>query len=156
MDDKFATGFQRRAKKFVAFLRILVLALATGCSSFNCDWRKTPVQPAPNSVEGRWEGRWLSDANGHSGKLRCLMTRINETQCRARFRATYAGILHFSYTVPLTMQPHFGGWEFDGEANLGKLAGGVYYYEGRMSPTNFWSTYKSKYDHGTFQLHRPE
>ena len=109
-----------------------------------------------NSIEGRWEGRWLSEVNGHSGELRCLMTRVDESRCHARFRATYGKVLHFSYAVPLSIQKHFDGWEFSGEANLGKLAGGIYYYEGRANPTNFFSTYRSQYDHGTFELHRPE
>ena len=39
--------------------------------------------------------------------------------------------------------------------NLGWLAGGVYHYEGRADATNFFSTYTSKYDHGTFQMTRP-
>ena len=84
------------------------------------------------------------------------MIRESEQLFRARFRATYYGILHFSYAVPLTMQEHDGGWEFSGEANLGRLAGGSYYYEGRAALTNLHSTYRSKYDHGLFELHRPE
>ncbi len=34
-------------------------------------------------------------------------------------------------------------------------SGGVYHYDGDATPTNFFSTYKSKYDHGTFQMTRP-
>jgi hypothetical protein len=139
--------------RFAATLLALTLC---GCSSFNREWRRTSLPPLPNSVEGRWEGRWLSEVNGHNGTLRCIMTRVNDSEYRARFRATYARAFKFSYTVNLEMQPHFDGWEFNGEANLGKLAGGVYYYEGRVSPTNFFSTYRSKYDHGTFELRRPE
>jgi hypothetical protein len=84
------------------------------------------------------------------------MSRESDEVYRARFRATYVGILHFSYAVPLTMRKHDGGWEFNGEANLGRLAGGNYYYEGRAAVTNLHSTYRSKYDHGTFELQRPE
>jgi hypothetical protein len=36
------------------------------------------------------------------------------------------------------------------------MAGGVYTYEGSASATNFTSTYNSKYDHGVFQMRRPE
>ncbi len=135
---------------------LLTAALLCGCSSFNRDWRGARSQAVPaNSIEGRWEGRWTSDVNGHHGALRCLMTQATNSVYHARFRATYARILHFSYTVPLTAQSHYGGWEFNGEADLGKLAGGVYDYEGRISSTNFHSTYRSKYDHGTFELQRP-
>jgi hypothetical protein len=135
----------------------LLALLLCGCSVFNRDWKRASAQGIqPNSAEGPWEGRWISETNGHSGNLRCLMTRVSDSEYRARFRATYANVLHFSYTVPLEMHSHFDGWEFNGEANLGKLAGGIYYYEGRVSPTNLFSTYRSKYDHGTFELQRPE
>ncbi len=144
----------RNLKGFAALLCFLLLC---GCSTFNRDWRSAAKNPAPaNSVEGRWEGRWLSDANGHTGALRCLVTRVDEAHCRARFHAIYGKVLRFTYTVPLTIQSHVDGWEFDGEENLGKLAGGVYYYEGRANATNFSSTYRSTYDHGTFEMHRPE
>jgi hypothetical protein len=137
-------------------LTLLALGLC-GCSSFNRDWRSAETLPtSPHSIEGRWEGRWDSEANGHNGKLRCLMTRISDSEYRARFRATYARVLKFSYTAELRMQPHHEGWEFNGEADLGKLAGGVYYYEGRISSSNMFSTYRSKYDQGTFELQRPE
>ena len=116
-----------------------------GCSTFNREWRLAGQTPAlADSIEGRWEGRWLSEVNGHNGQLRCLMRRQQDTGWQARFRATYGKILHFSYTVPLTVQEHYGGWEFNGEENLGKFAGGVYYNEGRASDTNFAATYRSK------------
>ena len=135
----------------------LPLLLACGCSTFNRDWKRTAQQPTQSdSIEGRWEGKWLSEVNHHTGGLRCLLTRTGDESCTARFRATYGSLFHFSYTVTLEIQPHYGGWEFDGQEDLGKLAGGVYCYEGRASPTNFFSTYRSKYDHGVFEMHRPE
>jgi hypothetical protein len=144
------------AKYFVFLTGFFALVALTGCSSFNRDWKKAAAQPASGSIEGRWEGEWVSEENGHSGNLRCLITRDGESGVKARFRATYAKVLRFSYTVPMSLGPHFDGWEVNGEANLGKLAGGTYYYEGRISPTNFFSTYRNKYDHGIFQLHRPQ
>lgn len=150
-----STRSRRRRDRFTACAVLLSLLLVCGCSSFNHDWRKaTPV--APDSIEGRWEGSWISDVNGHHGKLRCLLTREEDSRYRARFRATYWKVFRFSYAVPLEFHPHDTGWELNGEANLGKLAGGVYYYEGRASLTNLYSTYRSKYDHGRFELRRPE
>lgn len=148
---------QRPWQRIGALAGLCSLLALCGCSTFNRDWRRAAAQPAaPASVEGRWEGRWLSGVNGHKGKLRCLLTRGNQEWFQARFRATYGGIFRFSYTVPLALQAHDIGWELSGEADLGKLAGGNYYYEGRVTPTNFASTYRSKYDHGTFELRRPE
>ncbi|TAK99407.1 MAG: hypothetical protein EPO07_10845 [Verrucomicrobia bacterium] len=108
-----------------------------------------------NSLAGRWEGRWLSDVNHHTGTLRCLMTPEADGKLRARFHATFWKIFHAGYTVTLVTEPRDDAWQFHGEENLGWLGGGVYRYEGRASTTNFFSTYKSDYDHGTFELHRP-
>jgi hypothetical protein len=143
-------------KTQIRLIAILILLLACGCSTFNRDWRRAVKQPVDQtSPEGRWEGRWISESNGHNGKLRCLMSRESDSIYRAKFRATYAGILHFGYTARWEMHSHDIGWEFDGEADLGKMAGGVYYYEGRTTGTNLVSTYRSKYDHGRFEMHRP-
>lgn len=154
------SGSSRGTGRFACGLMavaVLLLLMACGCSTFNRDWKEAAQQPTPSdSIEGRWEGEWLSEVNGHSGKLRCLLLRAGDERCAARFRATYGKVFRFSYTVPLTVQPHYGGWEFNGQENLGRLAGGVYYYEGRASPTNFFSTYRSKYDHGIFGLRRLE
>jgi len=136
---------------------LVATAFLFGCSSFNLDWKKAAQDPIPsNAMTGRWEGTWTSLSNGHTGTLRCLMSKTNEAQYVARFRATYKKILSFSYTVPLSVEPHYDGWEFSGEADLGKAAGGDYYYEGRANLTNFFSTYKASKDHGVFEMRRPK
>ncbi|MGC3959835.1 MAG: hypothetical protein QM813_18490 [Verrucomicrobiota bacterium] len=135
---------------------IVLAALACGCSSFNRQWKQAGQQPAPtDAITGRWEGRWFSDANAHTGKLRCIITHQTNDLYAARFRATYMKILRFSYTVPLTINASNAVWHFQGEENLGAMAGGVYRYVGSATPTNFHSTYDSKYDRGTFEMQRP-
>ena len=106
-------------------------------------------------MEGRWQGRWSSDANGHNGKLLCFVSRQEDGDYAARFKATYKRVLKFSYTVPITVEHTNGVWHFHGEENLGKLAGGIYQYDGTATPTHFHSTYHSKYDHGVFEMERP-
>lgn len=133
----------------------LLLATLTGCSSFNRDWKKAAVSPTGN-IQGRWEGTWNSQANGHSGKLRCLLERLSEDSYRARFDSTYKKILHFKSTVVLNGSVTNDIFHFNGEAKLPWWAGGIYDYEGKVSATDFFSTYKCKYDHGTFQMTRPE
>jgi len=108
---------------------------------------------ASSGLEGRWEGQWLSDVNGHHGKLRCIVKKEGDIY-PARFHAKYQKILSFGYTVALKAEPFENGFKFRGEANLGALAGGVYYYQGHADTTNFSSTYSCKYDHGTFQMQR--
>jgi len=131
-----------------------VVLIGASCSSFNREWSKTGRNPvAVSGLEGRWEGQWISDVNGHHGKLRCIVNKYGDAY-RARFHAKYRKILSFGYTVPLKAEPTDHGYKFRGEANLGSLAGGIYRYEGHAEATNFFSTYSSKYDHGTFQMQR--
>src|ERR1041384_1571608 len=126
---------------FVLLLMLVVLA-TTGCSTFNRDWKTAAATPTPtNDLAGRWQGTWESGVNGHSDKLRCLVSRQSETNYTARFHAKYRKIFSFGYTVNLAVKESDGNFQFQGEANLGKLAGGLYYYVGQASTTNFSSTY---------------
>ena len=134
---------------------ILLLLISTGCSSFNRDWKKAASIPQPNTIQGRWEGTWASQPSGHTDKLRCLLEKISEQSYRARFDSTYKKVLHFKSTVVLNGTTTNAVFHFNGEAKLPWWAGGVYNYEGSINLTNFFSTYNCKYDHGTFQMTRP-
>lgn len=152
---------------FSGGLLAVLLGLSAGCSSFHGDYRRElaaasswsaahPGQPQPG-IEGVWEGRWVSDVNGHQGKLRCILKPGTNDMFQARFHATYAKVMTFGYTVPLRMTPDTtaGAFQFQGEANLGKLAGGIYTYSGKVTPRELNSTYSSARDHGRFELLRP-
>ncbi len=135
----------------------LALGILTGCSTFNRDWNEEPARVIiPTDISGHWQGSWRSEVNGHHGALRCIVRQEDEHHYQARYRAIYGKIFSFEYTVPITVERSRDLFTFKGEANLGKLAGGIYDYEGTASPTNFYSTYRSKYDHGVFQMTRPD
>ena len=142
-----------------AFKRIcfaVAVALLTGCSSFHNEWKAASKAPIPsNSVEGPWTGDWRSDVNGHHGSLRCVVTKTSDTTYRAHFRAHFLKIFRFTYAATLNGHETNGVVTLQGEADLGKLAGGVYKYEGKATPTDFRSTYASKHDHGSYQMARP-
>ena len=134
-----------------------VLPMVTGgCTSFDHDWQNAARQfPSPEDIQGRWQGVWLSDVNHHTDSLRCVITKKSDGVYKARFLARYHRVLSFGYTTLLKTEPDGAEWKFTGEANLGWLKGGVYHYEGRASVTNYFSTYRCKYDNGTFQMGRP-
>lgn len=133
-----------------------LLIAGSGCSSFNYEWRRTVKTEVPNnSPQGPWEGRWKSDANGHSGRLRCLITSKGPTGTEARFRATFARIFTYEYAVPVSLIQETNRLHLEGAANLGWLAGGRYTYDGFLTSTQFNSTYRSRHDHGVFELTRP-
>ena len=109
-------------------------------------------------LAGRWEGTWRSDRNGHNDQLRAVIETGSNGVYSTRFHAKYKiGIFRFSfgYAVPLQVEGTNDTYRFQGESDLGWLAGGVYRYEGTATGTNFSSTYRSKYDHGKFEMRRP-
>ncbi|MEO6183611.1 MAG: hypothetical protein ABIP71_11040 [Verrucomicrobiota bacterium] len=155
MQEKFRNSSGLVTRYAFVFLAILWLA-SSGCSTFNRDWKKTTEVSNLNGIEGRWQGTWTSDANGHSGGLRCILEKVSETIYRARFDSTYKKVLHFKSTVILNGTNNLANVRFNGEAKLPWWAGGLYRYEGSASATNFFSTYNCRYDHGTFQMIRPD
>lgn len=134
----------------------MALAVA-GCSSFHREWKSAGRVPAPATIEGRWQGRWRSEETRHTDDLRCLITRTTNNVYLARFHAKYRAVFHISvgYTVPLTVEALEGHFQFEGSANLGAMAGGLYSYKGHATATNLFSTYSCKYDHGVFEMTRP-
>jgi len=132
--------------------------LLGGCSAFDRDWdAAAKVQPSsPTDITGRWQGTWKSDASGHDGGLRCLITRIDPRTYHARYAATYGGIFHFGYEMDLIATPEQDWIKFEGQADLGSMAGGVYHYEGHANAEKFYATYHCDKDHGRFDMNRPE
>jgi len=140
------------------FLVAFATLVLTGCSTFNYEWRQAGQKPvSTDDITGRWEGRWISQANGHNDKLRALITKMDTNHYDVKFHAAYKKwiTVHFGYAVRMETRPRANGVAFHGSENLGALAGGVYTYDGHADPTNFFSTYDSKYDHGTFEMKRP-
>jgi len=145
---------QALRKQFVRGFALAALLMLSGCSTFNRDWQAAAVNPNPaSSIEGRWEGKWLSNHNGHTGRLRALVRKLDNGQYETRFHAKYGFIFSFGMQANLDVKPAGELWLFSGQEDLGKPYG-VYRYEGKASATNFFSTYKASFDHGIFQMVR--
>jgi hypothetical protein len=131
------------------------MVLMFGCSNFNREWDKAAAQQ-PEGVEGAWVGRWQSEAGHGGGNLKCLLTRRSDGQYDSRFYATYWGFMRFHMPVVLKGTPGVGTkMDVSGSEDLGWLRGGVYEYEGTVTPADFSCTYRSKHDQGTFIMKRP-
>jgi len=131
---------------------LAALAALSGCSTFERDWRVQSSFPPEPGLQGCWQGVWASQVSGHTDSLRCIIGKAEDGTYRARFKAKYRKVLSFGYTVPLKVERRGDKESFQGQANLGWLAGGVYHYKGSSDSTNFQSTYSCKYDHGTFRM----
>jgi hypothetical protein len=134
----------------------LLASFTSNCARFHQEWLQYPPRTETADISGRWDGEWVSEVNGHRGQLKCIVIRLDAYQCRASFHATYWNFLRACYSVNLTVNEVNGRFKFHGEVDLGKLAGGVYQYEGEVADKEYFSTYKCRYDHGAFHLHRIE
>lgn len=134
-------------------LGMLLVVAATGCSSFNRDWKSTAATPGATGMAGCWDGDWRSDANGHHGRLRAIATPIGPDQYRVRFRANYAGIFRFNYAMDMAVRRDRDGQSgFEGEANLGLW--GVYRCAGTLGTNTLQARYDATHDQGVFRLNR--
>ena len=134
------------------------------CSSdFRKVWKRDigPAPPPANGVAGKWEGTWLSAANGHHGNLRCVVSGPHEEgKFFAKgdhtffYHATWMKILSGSYKAVHNVQKKSDGYVFKGDHQMPDWAGGRYHYAGTIKGDNFSATYKSSLDHGTFTMKR--
>src|SRR6476659_6061297 len=80
----------------------IALLITAGCKSYNREWKQAAAfAPSEDQFEGRWEGSWRSDHNGHSGRLRCIVSSKGKDSYEANFQAKYQKVLTFHYPVTL-------------------------------------------------------
>ena len=136
----------------------LAALVGAGCSAFDRDWKKAADLPQ-TGIEGRWVGQWKSNHNQHAGLLRCMINRKEGQIFHTRFHAKYKlGIITvgFPYEMDMTVEQVGDNHQFSGKADLGKLAGGVYNYQGSGTTNQITIRFRSPKDHGTFHLQRPK
>ena len=137
---------------FIQNLAHLVAGLVASSRQFRTAWKSAASMPS--DLVGRWQGEWLSDVNGHRGKLKCVIPTVDGDRYKAIFHAVYWKLLRVSYSVWLTAERTGETFAFRGEIDLGRLAGGVYRFDGTSTLHSFAATYDNQYDHGTFRMTR--
>jgi hypothetical protein len=141
----------------------LSMLLLAGCASFERDWKAAEHRSAfakSDAFTGRWDGRWTSakhrTRDGYAGgRLRCLLTKVDDRRYEARFKANWM-IFATSYRTVLGVERHGRELQLAGEHPLSSMFGGVYKYAGRVTPERFTATYDSSYDSGKFEMQRPQ
>lgn len=136
------------------------------CSSFERDWKNATRAPLTQSVPkrhaafaGAWDGQWTSEkhrlpSGPAGGRLRCIFTPVDDTHYRAQFHANWL-CFATGYEVTFDTQRRGGVLTFGGSHDLGAIFGGVYRYDGRVTPAHFLANFASRYDYGRFEMRRP-
>lgn len=140
-----------------ALVSLLALALLTSCSAgFRREW-KTALTTGPQpGVAGAWEGTWMSEVNGHHGRLRAVVSapKNAEGDHDFHYHATWAKILSGAYRAEHRVSPMRGGSSFKGSHQMPEWAGGRYTYEGTVKGDSFEARYECAKDKGVFRMKR--
>ncbi len=105
-------------------------------------------------LAGCWTGCWRSDCNGHDGKLRATITKVDDTHYCARFSGDFWRVFPFRYSVMLTTKQEGDALKLEASKDLGPLFGGTFSFEGTATETDFKATYTSSRDRGEFNMKR--
>lgn len=127
--------------------------MVSGCS-FSREWDRARRASVPaDDITGAWIGTWQNSNNDHTDQLKAVITRVSDTEYRARFKAWWHGIL--SGTFDATLQ---GRWEGNEYVFSGteKVMGWEFTQQGRADASRFVSEYSSDDYRGSFTMHRPE
>lgn len=139
--------------------------LLGACSSFERDWKNAPrgsvarAGAKADPFTGAWDGQWTSEkhrlpSGPAGGRLRCIFTRVDDAHYRARFHANWL-CFATGYEVTFETQRQGGVLAFRGDHDLGMIFGGIYRYQGRVTPGHFSAAFASRFDHGRFEMNRP-
>src|SRR5687767_5977988 len=102
-----------------SFALLLAVSLS-GCSTFHREWKQAAALPTPtDDITGRWQGRWKSEATGHQGTLRCVVSKESPAKYRFLYRPVWKKILHGTYTVLQDVQREGNVFKMHGSADLG-------------------------------------
>ncbi len=158
----------KRASLLRLVLGLLFLTCLPSCgSAFRSAWNKPTVcailppnsanMPKGTRVPGNWEGTWLSEASGHQGNLRCVVSTARNPQGDHEFfyHATWMRILSGSYKAIHNVQRQKDGtYTFKGQHKMPNWAGGLYHYEGTIKGDEFKANYRCPIDNGTYTMKR--
>lgn len=148
-------------KPFLTSVLALVLTLSfSSCATrFKHEWEKAAASPetiAPRSISGAWQGTWKSEATGHQGTLKAFATALDlDSTYAVQYRATWRNFLSATFESEHTIKLRGKDFVLTGQHNLGPMFGGVYHYDGIVTPTAFKCRYRSSLDHGIFEMQRP-
>lgn len=141
------------------FLSLALAALLSSCAGprFNKQWEAALAEQSdsPASITGPWEGTWLSEKNGHTGKLRAIVDETGEDTYNFLYWATWGPGIRGTFQIDCEGEETNGVTKVRGEKKLGPF--GVYGHDAEITPKDFDATFSSEKENlGTFEMSRPE
>lgn len=131
-------------RRLFPFLTTTLLLTALAGCAFDRQWQAASQFASPEyDLAGCWQGTWHNDQNGHQGTLRAIITRQGEHCFLGHFKARCAMAVPFEFEMPLFVTEDGAVYLFEGQEDLGLLAGGVVKYEGSASGNEFQTIFRT-------------
>ncbi len=136
-----------------------LVLLLTGCGPFERQWKQavSAYQAGQTSSPiGPWEGTWKTVTNGHTGKLRAIVTAPENStdDYRFRYHATFKKNLSAGYTAHFPVTRSGSTYRVDGQQKLPLY--GTFRHQATITRDRFNATYSSKKGEiGSFEMKRP-
>ena len=106
-----------------------------------------------DELAGSWRCGWQSCNTGHRGRLNAQFCRIDQTHVRATFKGTFAKVIPLRYRpVQDIVHEQPGLIILQGSKKI--PFGGNFQYNATVSNGQFNATYRSRRDHGSWQMQR--
>ena len=138
------------------FLLLIPALLLPACTGIPRGWSEAKRSTPPDPVSGAWTGTWRSSANGHTGALRAVATKVDRDTWNFRYRASWAKILCAGFSLDVTVKPDGkGGGIVSGSKDLGQTFGGLFTSNGTIKGGHFLANYEAKMDRGVMEMRRP-
>ncbi len=171
MDLEFVLGirkfsfhvFGQRSKKTMKLRHLTYSAVSVLLSScagpgFNKKWEAALAEhPAPQQTDitGPWQGSWNSEANGHTGDLRCIVNETGKDRYNFQYWATWGRGMKGTFAIDCEGARQGGVTRVTGQKKLGPF--GKYSHEAEITPSRFDARFsRQRKNLGTFELSRPE
>tara|TARA_R110002096_G_scaffold16106_29_gene55198 strand:- start:14715 stop:15152 length:438 start_codon:yes stop_codon:yes gene_type:complete len=139
------------------FLSIVLAVLLSSCAGprFHKQWEAALNDPSePGSIAGAWEGSWLSEKNGHTGKLKAIVDETGENTYKFLYWATWGPGMRGTFQIDCEGEEKGGVTTVRGKKKLGPF--GTYQHAAEITETDFDATFSSEKENlGTFELIRP-
>ena len=142
---------------FIAMIGSAMLFVSCAGPSFERAWQQAVAavpEDGKDPIVGPWEGTWETPGDGHSGKLRCLVSpTAADDRYAFRYHATWGKFFSGGYRAEFDVQPTDAGYTVVGSKDLGMF--GEFSHQGLIEGDTFYSTFESGSSKGNFKLFRP-
>ncbi len=132
----------------------LLFLVSCATPGYRNAWKSAQGAPVSKAgIEGAWEGVWISDKNGHTGDLRCVVTKTGDDEYLFHYWATWAGGMKGAFKITCEAEERQGVVHVEGSKRLPPF--GTYHHRGKLTATTFTATFRSdKSNVGSFELER--